>query len=289
MKKIIPFLLVVLLLLAACTAEDPAQTTDPSAETAAPTYSNEGPEGILDENAPQTIYKLVRVVSLDENGLEQWHREYIYDANGFCTEETEVSSAGTVTYRQVNTPNEAGLLGSCQVTDVSGLAYTIEYTYDNQGRVILQQTYSGGELTDHTEYTYDDQGNYLTLKQYYGGELVMDYEFSYTYNEKGDQLTRDEYLLGQLFSHVEFVYDDQGREISSTSSIAGGASQSRTESTWEGLTETRKYYGMGDTEPYMTSVITYDDHGNVIIEESQYSGGAFTMMEYTYEPFEVMN
>lgn len=286
MKKIIAFLLITMLLISGCADKTPDETNP--GETQAPTYSNEGPEGILDENVPTTVYKLVRAVSLDENGIEQWHREYFYDANGFCTEELEVSNAGTTTYRQVNTPDENGRIGTSQVTEGEGITYTITYTYNDQGRILRQETSSGGQVTDYTEYTYDERGNYLTLKQYYFGELVMDYAFSYTYNDNGNQVARDEYLSGELLGHVEFVYDEQGREIASTSSIAGGASQSRTESTWEGLTETRKYFGMGDTEPYMTSVITYDDHGNVIIEESQYSGGSFTMMEYTYEPFEVM-
>lgn len=286
MKKIIAFLLIIMLLMSGCTDKTPDATTPD--ETQAPTYSNEGPEGILDDNMPKTVYKLVRAVSLDENGIEQWHREYFYDANGFCTEELEISNAGTITYRQVNTPDENGRTGTSQVTESGGITYTITYTYNSEGRIARQETASGGEVTDYTEYTYDDRGNYLTLKQYYYGELVMDYAFTYTYDENGKQVARDEYLFGELLSHVEFVYDDQGREIASTSSVAGGASQSRTESTWEGLTETRKYFGLGDTEPYMTSVITYDDHGNVIIEESQYSGGSFTMMEYSYEPFEVL-
>ena len=286
MKKIIALFLIIMLLMSGCSDKTPDVTTPD--ETQAPTYSNEGPEGILDDNMPQTVYKLVRAVSVDEEGVEQWHREYFYDANGFCTEELEVSNAGTITYRQVNTPDENGRVGTSQVTEAEGISYTITYTYDDQGRIARQETSSGGEVTDYTEYTYDEKGNYLSLKQYYYDQLVMDYAFSYTYNENGDIIVRDEYLSGTLLSHVEITYDEQGREIASVSSIADGASQSRTESTWEGLTETRKYFGMGDTEPYMTSVITYDDHGNVIIEESQYSGGSFTMMEYTYEPFEVM-
>ena len=47
--------------------------------------------------------------------------------------------------------------------------------------------------------------------------------------------------------------------------------------------------GMEMEDAYLVSVITYDDHGNVILEQSQYNGGGFTMLEYTYEPFEVTN
>lgn len=287
MKRIIPFLLTVVLLLGGCGNEGSEETTQQPTQTQEPTYSNEGPEGILDENAPHTVYKLVRMVSLNENGIEQWHREYFYDADGFCTEEVEISNTGAVSYRHVNTPDASGNIASTLLTDSVGLSYTIQYEYDDQGRVVLQETYTDGVLTDKTEYTYDEQGNYLSIKQYFGGELAMDYSFSYTYNENGDQLTRDEYLFSELMNHVEMTYDDQGREISSVISMADGTTASRTESSWEGLTETRKYFGMDEQTPYLVCVITYDDHGNVILEENQYEGGAVTMTEYTYEPFEV--
>lgn len=285
MKRLLPLLLAALLLLTACGGEEATEPT----ETQAPTYLGEGPEGILDDDTPTTVYKLMRVVSLDEEGVEQWHREFIYDANGFCTEEMEVTSAGTVTYRNVNTPNALGQTATTVVTEANGMTYTIEYQYDNQGNMISQSNYVDGEMVDSTQYTYDDHGNYLSLQQYYYQDLIMDYRFEYTYNDRGDQIIRDEYMNDELLSHVEMEYDEQGREIASHSTVAGGASQSRTVSTWEGLTETREYYGMDGDEPYMVSVITYDDHGNVILDQSQYAGGGFTMMEYTYEPFEVMN
>ena len=287
MKRLFPVILILLLLLSGCGGEDVAETTAPG-ETVPPTYSNDGPEGVLDENVPTTVYKLVRMVSLDDKGLEQWHREYFYDASGFLTGEMEVSSTGTVTYRKSNTPNEAGLVAASDVTEAGGLSYTVTYEYDEKGNVTLQQSKTDGTVTDYIEYTYDDHGNYLTLKQSYAGELVADYVFSYTYNEKGSQLTREETFFGELACRVEMTYDDQGREISSVSLGADGKEQSRTESAWEGLTETRKYFALGEAQPYMTSVITYDDHGNVILEENQYADGTVTMMEYTYEPFEVI-
>ena len=285
MKKLILILLALMLILTAC---DGAKAEKPT-ETQASTYSNEGPEGILDENMPTTVYKLMRVVSYNEEGVEQWHREFVYDANGFCVEEMEVTNAGTISYRNVNVPNDRGLTETTQITEANGLQYLIEYTYDEAGRVSSQSKYMDDVEVDSTRYTYDDHGNYLTLQQYYNGELVIEYAFEYTYNDQGKQLTRDEYMNGELLSHVEMEYDEQGREIGSRSSSFGGASQSRTVSTWEGLTETREYYGMEMEDAYLVSVISYDDHGNVILEQSQYNGGGFTMLEYTYEPFEVTN
>lgn len=284
MKKWIAVILTLMLLLTACGGEDASPET--TLQTEAPTYSNEGPEGILDDNLPTTVYKLTRATSYDEEGKEQWHREYIYDSNGFCIEDSEVAS-GVVTYRNTHTPNAQGLTAETQYTDATGGISVIKYEYDANGRMTYQGNYQDGVLTDYTQYTYDEMGNYLTLQQYYAGELVMDYSFAYTYDSQGYMLTREEYMGAVMMSQVAFEYDSQGREIASTSTVAGGASQSRTVSTWEGLTETREYYGSGDEAPYLVAVITYDDHGNVILEQSQYAGGDYALMEYAYEPFEV--
>ncbi len=288
MKKILPLLLA-LLLLCGCAGEGGAETTAPGPEATEETYSNQGPEGVLDENAPKTVYKLVRKGCMNADGVALWYRDYFYDADGFCTQEMEVSGSGVVTFLSINTANDEGFTASSAITESSGLEYTVTYTYDSQGNVLRQETHMDGVLTEAIDYTYDAQGNYLTLKQYYAGELVLDYAFTYTYSGDGVLLTREETLFGELASHVEMTYDQQGRETASVSTGLDGTVLSRTESTWEGLTETRKYFAMEDTTPYMTSVITYDDHGNVILEENQYDDGTVTMMEYTYEPFEVMN
>ena len=144
-----------------------------------------------------------------------------------------------------------------------------------------------GEELWGTEYTFNDKGQYLTLKQYIGGELIMDYGFAYTYDGNGNQVSMDEYLSGDLLHHVTFRYDESGREISSTTALVNGEIQSRTESQWDGLTETRFFYSGEETEPFMVSVFTYDDNGNVVFEETRQGDIVINRAEYIYEPFEV--
>ena len=126
-----------------------------------------------------------------------------------------------------------------------------------------------------------------SLRQYIDGELAMDYSFTYTYDGQGRQVSMDEYLSGELLFHVALSYDAEGREIGSVTSLVNGEVQSRTESQWDGLTETRLFFSGEETEPFMISVFTYDDNGDVVFEETRQGDTVINRAEYIYEPFEV--
>lgn len=283
MRKIIPVFLILLLLLCGCGGKEPGQTegSQPSE-----TFSQEGPEGILEESDTGTAYRLTRMTQLNEDGSESWHREYDYDEKGYLIEERVYSGAGELTYRKANTLDDRGRVASSLITEADGSQYTVEFTYDEADRVILQQSYQNGVITDYGEYSYDEHGNQLIVKAYYGGELAMDYSFSYTYDGSGNILTREEYLDGELISRVAFSYDEKGREVSSVSYDPEGSVMTRTESAWEDSTETVTYSDV-DGYVYLTSVTTYDPEGNITFREDQYEGGGATITEYTYEPIEI--
>jgi hypothetical protein len=97
----------------------------------------------------------------------------------------------------------------------------------------------------------------------------------------------EESLFGQLICRIEYTYDDQGRELSCVSYMDSGEIQNRTESSWDGLTETREYFSGAETVSYMTNVSTYDESGNKIFEEIRSGGELSSLTEYVYEPFEV--
>ena len=59
------------------------------------------------------------------------------------------------------------------------------------------------------------------------------------------------------------------------------------ESHWDGLTETRYFFSGEEAEPFMVSVFTYDDAGNVVFEETRQGDTVINRAEYIYEPFEV--
>ena len=289
MNRFFALLLALSLLLCGCGRENPAETTLTPEETAAPTLETENSgegEGILDPTT-EIRYLIVKKIVTNDAGQELWGTDYSYDDTGFCTQEREYSNIGSASYSRVNSPDMLGRIGSSLFTEADGSQYTVFYTYDDFDRCIREDvTYEDG-TQEYTEYTYNDHNQYLTLKQYMGGELIMDYGFSYTYDGEGRQVSMDEYLGGELMYHVAFTYDAEGREIGTVTSLVNGEVQSRTESHWDGLTETRYFYSGEDAEPFMVSVFTYDDAGNVVFEETRQGETVINRAEYIYEPFEV--
>lgn len=289
MNRFFALLLALSLLLCGCGRENPAETTLTPEETAAPTLETENSgegEGILDPTT-EIRYLIVKKIVTNDAGQELWGTDYSYDDTGFCTQEREYSNIGSASYSRVNSPDMLGRIGSSLFTEADGSQYTVFYTYDDFDRCIREDvTYEDG-TQEYTEYTYNDHNQYLTLKQYMGGELIMDYGFSYTYDGEGRQVSMDEYLGGELMYHVAFTYDAEGREIGTVTSLVNGEVQSRTESHWDGLTETRYFYSGEDAEAFMVSVFTYDDNGNVVFEETRQGETVINRAEYIYEPFEV--
>ena len=288
MKKIIAISLALLLLLCGCSGKETPETTVPreTEPAASETVSGGEGEGILDPTT-EIRYLMVKMIVTNEAGQELWGREYSYDDTGFCTREREYSNIGSAAYSRVNSPDVLGRIGTSVFTELDGSQYTVTYTYDDQDRCIREDAEYEDGTREYTEYTYNEQGSYLTLKQYMDGELIMDYGFSYTYDGSGNQVAMDEYLSGDLMYHVTFAYDAQGREVASVTSLVNGEIQSRTESQWDGLTETRNYYSGQETEPFMVSVFTYDGNGNVVFEETRQGDAVINRAEYIYEPFEV--
>ena len=289
MKKILALILALCLLLCGCAKDEPTESTPGTQGTEAPVIETENSgegEGILDPTT-EIRYLIVKKIVTNDAGQELWGTDYSYDDSGFCTQEREYSNIGSASYSRVNSPDMLGRIGSSLFTETDGSQYTVFYTYDDFDRCVREDvTYEDG-TQEYTEYTYNDQGQYLTLKQYIAGELIMDYSFSYTYDGSGRQVSMDEYLGGELMYHVTFTYDDEGRETGTVTSLVNGEVQSRTESHWDGLTETRYFYSGEDTEPFMVSVFTYDGNGNVVFEETRQGETVINRAEYIYEPFEV--
>lgn len=288
MKKLIFYILMIALLLCGCGGKEVPETTAPQGSIPAVSEtvnSGEG-EGILDPTT-EIRYLIVKKIVTNDQSQELWGTEYSYDDTGFCTREREYSNIGSGAYSRVNSPDALNRIGSSLFTGLDGSQYTITYTYDEFDRCIREDVRYDDGTEEYTEYTYNDKGQYLTLRQFIGGELAMDYAFSYTYDGAGNQISMDEYLSGDLLYHVTFTYDEEGRETTSVTSLVNGEIQSRTESHWDGLTETRYFYSGEDTDPFMVSIFTYDDAGNVVFEETRQGDTVINRAEYIYEPFEV--
>lgn len=289
MKRIFALILALSLLLCGCGKEDPIQTGPAPQETPASTAETENSgegEGILDPTT-EIRYLLVKTIVTNDQGQELGSTEYSYDDTGFCTQERKYSNIGSDAYNRVNSPDVLGRIGSSLFTELDGSQYTVTYAYDDFDRCLREDFLYEDGMEKSIEYTYNEYGNYLTLRETIDGQLVADYAFSYTYDGQGRLMSTDEYLFGELLYHVALRYDAEGREVGSVISLVNGEIQSRTESQWDGLTETRYFYSGEDASAYMVSVFTYDDNGNVVFEETRQGDTVINRAEYIYEPFEV--
>ena len=289
MKRMLPLILTLLLLLSACGEKEPVESTpeiqEPQPSVTETVNTGEG-EGILDPTT-EIRYLIVKKIVTNDAGQELWGTDYSYDDTGFCTAEREYSNIGSPAASRINTPDALGRIGTSVFTEQDGSQYTVTYTYDDRDRCIREDVRHENGTEEYTEYTYNEWGQYLTLKQYIDGELAVDYSFSYTYDGAGRQMSLDEYIFGDLLHHTAFEYDAEGREIGTVTSLVNGEIQSRTKSEWDGLTETRYFYSGQEQEPFMVSVFTYDDNGNVVFEETRQGDLVLNRAEYIYEPFEV--
>lgn len=311
MKKILILLLILSLLLCGCgkeetpepapeqTGETPTQNEEAAPETAletaaAETVSEEtetvddGPEGIVDENDTDPIYRLTRKTALNEDGAELWHMEYDYDETGFVKEVREISAAGQLLRQEVNTPGENGLCEKTEVYEYGALSQTVVNTYDGEGRLVSRRTETAdGEVCEET-WTYDEKGNELSFQSGIAGveELLNDWSYVYSYREDGTVATREEYFAGELTGKMENHYDESGRISESVYYGADGSLSYSTVTTWEGSTETITEFNAEDVA-YMVTVTTYDAEGNLIRQEVQQDGTVISCVECSYEPFEV--
>ena len=110
MKKFLPILLVLLLLLTGCGNDKPVET-DPAGEDTPIATNPEDAEGILDP-ATEIRYLLAKMIVTNDAGQELWGREYGYDETGFCIQEREYSNIAGSAYSRVNTPDALGRIGN---------------------------------------------------------------------------------------------------------------------------------------------------------------------------------
>ena len=129
MKKLIPILLILGLLLSACGGNQPVETSPSTENLPAVSETENGGEGegVLDPST-EIRYLLVKMIVTNAQGEELWGREYSYDTTGFCTQEREYSNIGSASYSRVNSPDHLNRIGSSVFTELDGSQYTVVYT-----------------------------------------------------------------------------------------------------------------------------------------------------------------
>lgn len=290
MKKTLILLLALSLLLCGCGKEPAPETAAPTdaPEVTEVTEIPEDQEAVTEPPAEIptiTVTRQVRMASLDENGEERWYREYTYDELGRLATEREVISTGEETYFATVSyaDTEAGL--EIRFTDAQGNISTTRESRDEQGNVILKEFLLNDQVDYATTYTYDDDGNLLSEQTHYSEDPALP-RTEYTYDDQGNRTAQYEYDGEELTGWQEMTYDADGRCTETRSYGYDGELVSRTEHSWEGSTEIRSRMD-SDGNVYMVTLVTYDEEGNLLQQETQQDGYVISCTEYTYEHFEI--
>lgn len=149
-------------------------------------YNADGTAGIATEYAYDEEGRLLHSLSVYSDGELGSEYTYTYDDTGFPVERIEVMHFSGTEYRHAVTYNEnhtSAYVESYKNGEASG--YT-EETYDDAGNLLTSRSYrTDGSFSSGVDCAYDEQGR-LTLEQKYSGrETQPNYDVQYTYNENG--------------------------------------------------------------------------------------------------------
>ena len=211
------------------------QPTDPSHNVTAWTYDSHG-NRLSETNALGTrtfAYDADDrlIAATDRNGRV---RNFDYDAEGRLTDEDWLDGVGNV-------------------------AYTIDYSYDGNGRLA-----SASDSQSTITYTYDVNG-YLdvvtTTGTAVGNTIVVDYAA----NADGSIASATVSVNGNVDHVEEFTYDADGRLVRVTQS-GGAASEKRVDFSYyddQRFATITRYADLAGTQVVANSTFTYTEHGQL--------------------------
>ncbi len=138
-------------------------------------------------------------------------------------------------------------------------------TFDEKGQVIKAETYDGDRQISSTEYTYDDNGERIFVKSTQpGSDIIITIQRSF--DKKGNLVayTQD---TGYYIGRYEYTYNQKNQRIREEY-YRDDQLLSYTEFTWEGNTAAGTGYKADGTSTG-TQLLEYDDHGNLLRQESR--------------------
>lgn len=166
------------------------------------------------------------------------------------------------------TYDEQGKLILCEHNYVQWESYDISYEYDSEGKLEKRTKQSGDVNGEYTIYKYSDEGLMVDSKTYeLNGVLLSKDE----YNDKGYlTVSRFYYSDGRVEKYIEYEYDSNGNKTKETYFTPDSTEMFSIEYQYD-----QSGFLIGDN--YLTTN-TYenDSYGNVIKEESFDANGELT-------------
>lgn len=189
--------------------------------------------------------------------------QYEYDENWnllstITTLDGEFSSAVEYTYSE-----DASIVTMTATSAHSASTSTqVHRTFDDQGKILRAEACVKGNLVTATEYTYDDQGREIKAV----GALAdgQRHTVEHIYDKHGNLLT---YIsdTGYAVTRQEFTYDQENRRITAEY-YQNGQLANRIDYTYENGVQKGMCYDAEDKH-LQTSFSTFDENGNMLTEE----------------------
>ena len=240
MKKPILILLLLLGLLSGCAkdaSELPSSTTDSVAT----------PDG------PQTRTVYVRTSHTLTSGDSVTRTDYLLDEDNQVYQ-VVIYSDDTETMRYDVECDENG-----NYVRWIGEHITSTFHYDEQGRPLGKEIYTGELLISSTQYTWDN-GNQVGLSDTNG---TQEQRTAWFYNEAGQKVREELYQNGVLVNYSQITPTEDGRPLSQDVYLADGTLYSTVHFIYDGLNCTATTTLTDGTLEQRTTY-TYDEYGNLL-------------------------
>lgn len=158
---------------------------------------------------------LITEISYYPDGSIIQQLEYSYDEKGNLKEETLEEEGSEVAERKTHDYLENGKKHKTYVHYLDGSYDTIEYIYDDKGRLISKiTTDSEGEVDQRKEYKFQDD-KLLKETEYDHEDNITD-ELTYNYDDKGNLKEMTHYDgIEKISVKTLHEYDEKGRRIES--------------------------------------------------------------------------
>ena len=274
-----------------------------------------------EDTGPENPYRAVSYKSefLEDGVVTGWDlAEYQYDENGYKTESREYRD-GILTQTYIYENDAFGnILRVTSISQDKTAVFDHKLTLDDHGRVLLEESYTGGTLCYTLEYAYDKNGNmtrevYTTMEDGVA-DVIRDREMAF---DRQGRLIREinheqdgSYLLydyedgkqtktstydssDELLSYREYTYNDKGQLVQESSYTCQRNGDSRTSTlsgyylyTYDetGCIVTRTNHSMREKPVQTYSVTTYDEYGNNLLKELYMDGALYWRITQTFEP-----
>ena len=257
MKRLL-CLLAVALLLTGCTGGNPEEPV----ETEPPT---------------KTVY--VHKSITRTQGDTVGRTDYIYNEENLLTDVVISDGLGAELQRYLVSCDENG--NPTDWTSASGS--TVTYIYDDQGRTLRTDTYTGDTLMTSTQYNWSGELRVsVTVKT-----PTQEQRTEYTYDDKGYLTRQDLYTGGVLSSDGLYTLNEEGEPVLCSAFDPEGKPVAKITYEYDGTTEKRTTADDHGTV-LQTQIMTYDEHGNLLQSDLVDYGGALVSSEvHEWIPIEV--